>query len=191
MKTIAVTKLIEHQIPAPVDAVLDNWLDRSMFKLATSRAMIITVRTDIIDDKINVKACGQAWRQRISFGGNFWWSRGRGWGRDGAGGGGGGIGMQKWRAAGEYIRTTNESNCSETENDISRSNSSKTGLLIAQRRSVDQRSIGFNEKFNERTHTHTGARECLAFEGQGQSLTIDVDCATMFESSLSISHKPN
>jgi hypothetical protein len=71
MKTMAVIKLTEHQIPAPVDAVLDNSLDRSMFKLATSKAMIITVRTDIIDDKINVKAYGHAFRQRISFGGNF------------------------------------------------------------------------------------------------------------------------
>jgi carbon monoxide dehydrogenase subunit G len=47
VKTTAVTKLKEHQIPAPVEAVLDNVSDPSIVKLAISSAKIIKVNRSI------------------------------------------------------------------------------------------------------------------------------------------------
>ena len=47
MKIIAVIKINEHQIPAPVEAVLDNVFELSIAKLAISRINIIKVKISI------------------------------------------------------------------------------------------------------------------------------------------------
>lgn len=61
-------KNIEHHIPAPVEAVFDNWLELSTTKLAISRINIIITNKNINEAKINVKTYGHDKRQSISLG---------------------------------------------------------------------------------------------------------------------------
>lgn len=70
MKTTGMMKNIEHHIPAPVEAVFDNWLELSITKLAISSINIININKNITDANINVKTYGHDKRQSISLGDN-------------------------------------------------------------------------------------------------------------------------
>lgn len=67
MKIIGIIKNIEHQIPAPVEAVFDKLFELSTAKLAISSINIAIVNKSIKDAKTIVNTYGHEIRQSISF----------------------------------------------------------------------------------------------------------------------------
>ena len=70
IKTTGIIMNIEHQIPAPVEAVLDKLFELSIAKLAISRLNIINMNKSINDANTNVNTEGHTIRQSTSFGDN-------------------------------------------------------------------------------------------------------------------------
>jgi hypothetical protein len=68
IQTTGIIKNIEHQIPAPVEAVFDKLFELSLAKLAISSINIATINKSINDANTNVNTYGHEIRQRISLG---------------------------------------------------------------------------------------------------------------------------